>query len=82
MLMENNKLQWLYIGLNDIGDDGMRLITEGLQCNNTLTKLVAQGCGVSVEGTQIYCVTTTLIISTTYIYVAIASYLQLIVLRL
>ena len=51
MLMENNKLQHLEIYGNYIGDDGMRLISEGLQCNNTLTKLVAQSCDVSVEGT-------------------------------
>ena len=50
MLMENNKLQHLDIGDNYIGDDGMRSITEGLQYNNTLTKLIACRCGVSVEG--------------------------------
>ena len=50
MLMENNKLQHLNIGDNKIGDSGMRLITEGLQYNNTLTKLDAQECDISVEG--------------------------------
>ena len=50
MLMENNKLQHLNIGDNDIGDAGVRLITEGLQYNNTLTKLDAQYCDISVEG--------------------------------
>ena len=50
MLMENNKLQHLYISGNEIGNDGMRLITEGLQYNNTLTKLNAGGCDISVEG--------------------------------
>ena len=48
--MENNKLQYLDIGWNTIGDDGVRLITEGLQCNNTLTKLNAQDCSISVTG--------------------------------
>ena len=50
MLMENNKLQYLDISWNKIGDDGLRLITEGLQCNNTLTKLDAWDCGISVTG--------------------------------
>ena len=48
--MENNKLQYLDISDNVIGDDGVRLITEGLQCNNTLTKLNAKRCGISVTG--------------------------------
>ena len=50
MLMENNKLQHLNIGYNKIGNAGMRLITEGLQYNNTLTKLDAESCDISVEG--------------------------------
>ena len=50
MLMENDKLQHLDIGLNLIGNDGMRLITEGLQYNNTLTKLDVRYCDISVEG--------------------------------
>ena len=50
MLMENNKLQCLDFSGNKIGDDGVRLITEGLQCNNTLTKLKAWSCGISVTG--------------------------------
>ena len=51
MLLKNNKLQDLVIYSNTIGDDGMRLITEGLQYNNTLTTLNARECGFSVEGT-------------------------------
>ena len=50
MLMENNKLQHLNIGDNTIGDAGVRLIAEGLQYNNTLTKLNAEECDISVEG--------------------------------
>ena len=50
MLKENNKLQYLNIGGNEIGNVGMRLITEGLQYNNTLTKLDAERCDISVEG--------------------------------
>ena len=50
MLLIKNKLQNLNIGDNKIGDDGVRLITEGLLCNNTLTELYANNCGISVEG--------------------------------
>ena len=51
MLMKNNKLQYLGIGLNEkIGDDGVKLITEGLQYNNTLINLDVRYCGISVEG--------------------------------
>ena len=48
--MENNYLQCLIIDDNFIADDGMKLISEGLLCNNTLTKLDAKECGFSVEG--------------------------------
>ena len=51
MLMENNNLQCLNIDYNYfIGNDGMKQISEGLLCNNTLTKLNAVKCGFSVEG--------------------------------
>ena len=51
MLMKNNKLQYLNIAGNcEIGDDGVKLITEGLQYNNTLIELDAMYCGISVEG--------------------------------
>ena len=39
---------------NEIGDDGILLIVDGLQCNNTLTKLSVGMCGLSVKGTVIY----------------------------
>ena len=51
MLMKNNNLQYLSVGFNEnIGNDGVKLITEGLQYNNTLIKLNAVNCGISVEG--------------------------------
>ena len=50
MLMKNYKLQYLNITGNKIGNDGVKLITEGLQYNNTLIKLDAINCGISVEG--------------------------------
>lgn len=50
MLVENDKLKYLDIHDNNIGDDEVRQITEGLQHNNTLTKLDMQKCDFSVEG--------------------------------
>ena len=35
---------------NDIGDDGMSSVADGLQHNNTLTKLSVSGCKFSVKG--------------------------------
>ena len=54
MLMKNNKLQYLNIGSNNIRNDGVGLITEGLQYNNTLIKLVVVDCNISVEGRYIH----------------------------
>ena len=39
---------------NDIGDDGMSSLADGLQYNITLTKLNVQNCGVSVKGNVVY----------------------------
>ena len=36
---------------NDIGDDGLFAVSEGLQHNNTLTGLSVKKCGFSVKGT-------------------------------
>ena len=36
---------------NDIGDDGMAVISEALQHNKSLTKLEVQECGLSGKGT-------------------------------
>ena len=36
---------------NDIGDDGILLVADGLQCNKTLTKLNVEMSGLSVTGT-------------------------------
>ena len=60
MLTENRKLQQLGIGRNKIGNDGMKHVIEGLQYNNTLTRLNAVDCGFSVEGSQLASVITTL----------------------
>ena len=53
MLMENKKLQQLDISGNEIGDDGVRHVTEGLQQNDTVTELMLQWCNISVKGN--YC---------------------------
>jgi len=53
MLMENKKLQYLDIGWNKIGDDGVRHVTEELQQNDTLTELLLWYCEISVKGIAI-----------------------------
>ena len=40
------------MGGNPIGDDGMSSVADGLQCNDTLTKLDVQDCEFSVKGTS------------------------------
>ena len=52
--MENKKLQYLNIGDNEIGDDGVSHVTEGLQQNDTLTKLVLYNCTISAKGNFSY----------------------------
>ena len=39
---------------NDIGDDGISSLADGLQYNITLTKLNIQICGLSVKGIVVY----------------------------
>jgi len=39
---------------NKIGDNGILVITEGLQSNETLAKLNVSVCGLSVKGTVLY----------------------------
>ena len=50
MLMENKNLTHLNIGINDIGDDGVRHVMEGVQQNDTLTELQLWDCKISVKG--------------------------------
>ena len=54
LLKVNNSLQELVMWGNVIGDDGMSSVADGLQCNNTLTKLDVMRCGFSVKGTVVY----------------------------
>ena len=46
-------LQELNMRGNDIGDDGMAVISEALQHNKSLTTLVVVECGLSVKGTVV-----------------------------
>jgi len=50
LLMENKKLQMLNIGSNQIGNEGVVAVCEGLYNNTNLTKLWMYDCGLSVEG--------------------------------
>ena len=50
ILMEANKLYLLRIGKNNIGDDGISYIAEGLQKNESLTILKAFDCGFKEKG--------------------------------
>ena len=43
------------MGYNDIGDDGMLSVADGLQNNKTLTKLNVSECKFSVKGSYSYC---------------------------
>ena len=47
-------LRELYVSYNDIGDNGISVITEELQSNKTLTKLIVSWCEFSVKGTVLY----------------------------
>ena len=53
LLKVTNSLQELEMRFNDIGDDGMSLVADGLQYNQTLTKLNVQCCRLSVKGTVV-----------------------------
>ena len=47
-------LKELDVSFNDIGDNGISVITEELQSNKTLTKLDVSWCEFSVKGTVLY----------------------------
>ena len=51
LLNVTHTLQVLDMSYNDIGDDGMAVISEALQHNKSLTKLWVNHCGLSVKGT-------------------------------
>ena len=46
-------LRVLDVSHNDIGDNGMAVISEALQHNKSLTTLRVARCGLSVKGTVV-----------------------------
>ena len=54
MLMENKTLQHLDIGIDKIGDNGVRHVAEGLCQNNILTELVLYHCEITAKGNCSY----------------------------
>ena len=54
MITGSPLLRILDVSYNNIGDNGLSLITEALQYNHTLTELHAYGCRFSVEGSCTY----------------------------
>jgi len=54
LLKVNNSLQKLIMWKNNIGDEGISSVAEGLKHNITLTKLNIARCGLSVKGTVVY----------------------------
>ena len=52
LLNVTTTLQCLAMNYNDIGDEGMAMISEALQHNKSLTTLVLEviQCGLSVKG--------------------------------
>ena len=58
LLNVTHTLQELKIGWNDIGDDGIAVISEALQHNKSLTTLDVQWCRLSTKGNvvcKMYC---------------------------
>ena len=53
LLNVTHTLQKLDVRHNDIGDDGMAVISEALQHNKSLTTLEVWECGLSAKGTVV-----------------------------
>ena len=53
LLNVTHTLQVLIMSNNDIGDDGMAVISEALQHNKSFTTLRVELCGLSVKGTVV-----------------------------
>ena len=54
IIVDRTTLRKLNVSLNHIGDNGVLVITEGLQSNKTLATLDVSQCGLSVKGTVLY----------------------------
>ena len=50
LLNVTHTLQELVIGNNDIGDDGIAVISEALQHNKSFSILSVELCGLSAQG--------------------------------
>ena len=55
-------LQYLNMGGNNIGDEGMATISAALQYNKSLTTLWVARCGLSMEGIFEKCIRCSMII--------------------
>ena len=55
LLRITHTLQYLSMWGNDIGDNGMAVISEALQHNKSLTTLKVAECGLSVKGSYCRC---------------------------
>ena len=53
LLNVTHTLQDLNMNYNDIGDEGMAVISEALQHNKSFTALGVVECGLSVKGTVV-----------------------------
>ena len=53
LLNVTHTLQQLNMSDNDIGDEGMAVISEALQHNKSFTRLWVGRCGLSVKGTVV-----------------------------
>ena len=54
IITDSTTLRELNVSYNHVGDNGISVITEGLQSNKTLTKLNVSGCDLSVKGAVLY----------------------------
>ena len=50
LLMENKTITSLDISSNDIGDEGVASVCQGVNHNKTVTTLSIHSCGFSVKG--------------------------------
>ena len=46
-------LEVLNVGFNEIGDDGVAMISEELQHKNSLIELSFAGCGILTQGKEL-----------------------------
>ena len=53
IITDSATLRVLDVSGNNIGDDGMAVISEALQHNKSLTTLRVEYCGLSVKGTVV-----------------------------